>query len=1143
MFKPEKNESGFREPVAQTGNAKSKTNELGAGPIEAPTKNGKTGSEAAITAELAGMNHLHELNRRLTGMGSLDTALNEILALAIEITETDRGNIQLFDPATNSLHIVAHHGLGHPFLDHFKYNGCNAACEASLKAKNRVVIEDIRLEPALWGTKDFEIFEEDGIRAVQSTPLITRQGAVIGMLSTHFTAPHRSLEGQFRVLDLLASIAADFIEHINSQLALRESEAWLNGQKQAFQATMSGKSLSASLKPLIETIIAQTNGEARAAFYMVPADGEGLQLVAGLTEEHANNINGFGLGPDSLARGPAMHIGEPVITPDVELEPLCTPFLEMARKHNYRSCWSFPICAEDGPALGTFVIYFEQPREPKPRELELAGILAHAAAIIISRHKEAEERSRAEAAFRDSEARTRMIIETDAVSVQFYDKDCVLIDANEVFLKTTGWTNAEIATGKINWRTMTPEEWVDVTEQQIAMLKETGRIGPYEREYLFKDGRRSWMLSTGRDLGDGTIVIFAIDINDRKIAEAALKETELRYRMQLERQVQERTADLNESHNLLQATLDSNHEMIQVFEAVRDENNKIIDFTWILNNAASEQQYGNVIGESLLKNNPGVVKEGIFNAFTEVTETGIPQQYEKHYIHEQFEGWFYQSVVKLNDGVATNTINITDRKKAIQQLQESRDLLQTIFDASLHSFSVLKSIRNDAGQIIDFEWLYANNQVKQRANIGELVGKRFTDGYPGVEQTIWLKRYADVVESGETYDFEDYYSITGRWFHVVAQKFDDGLIVTAEDTTFRKEAEQEIIKNHRLLESIYNTTHVGLSVFKPVYDDENKIKDFEIVIVNKRIEDSTGRKNLVGKLYAEEFPGARATGIFDMMTKTMETGEIGKKEYFYDYEGVNRWYSTICMRNDNMLVCSNMDMTEQKQAEQKNRELDERQRELEEWQQQQIFRTILDTQEVERKRIAEALHNSLGQILYGTKLGLDQLYKVALNDEDKEKLKNVDKLLNAAITESRRLSHQLMPVILEDFGLKTAVEDICRQLSGITKFNCRFRGLTRRLDKYLEIAIYRIIQELMMNVVKHAGATEALVAIEAQKGQLSILVRDNGKGFNAGAEKAAGIGLKTIQNKVSLLNGNINTESEAGKGTVIDINIPLKFGN
>lgn len=139
-------------------------------------------------------------------------------------------------------------------------------------------------------------------------------------------------------------------------------------------------------------------------------------------------------------------------------------------------------------------------------------------------------RGRAEEELRDSGERLRRVLETDAVGVLFFNTDGVLIDANHVFLEMTGWTREDIASGTLDWRRMTPPEHVAASEAQMEALARTGRIGPYEKAYFSKDGSQSWMLFAGRDLGDGTIVEFAIDVKDRKRAEAALAESEQRFR-------------------------------------------------------------------------------------------------------------------------------------------------------------------------------------------------------------------------------------------------------------------------------------------------------------------------------------------------------------------------------------------------------------------------------------------------------------------------------------------------------------------------------------------------------------------------------------------------------------------------------------
>ena len=130
---------------------------------------------------------------------------------------------------------------------------------------------------------------------------------------------------------------------------------------------------------------------------------------------------------------------------------------------------------------------------------------------------------------------------------------------------------------------------------------------------------------------------------------------------------------LQDSHDLLQATMDASTDMIQVFEAIRDTGGRIVDFRWVLNNHASESRYGEVRGESLLQRNPGVIEEGIFDAFCRVTETGVPEQAERQYVHEQFDGWFYQTVVKLGDGVATTTRDITRWKESQAEISRLRE--------------------------------------------------------------------------------------------------------------------------------------------------------------------------------------------------------------------------------------------------------------------------------------------------------------------------------------------------------------------------------------------------------------------------------------------------------------------------------------
>jgi two-component system CheB/CheR fusion protein len=112
------------------------------------------------------------------------------------------------------------------------------------------------------------------------------------------------------------------------------------------------------------------------------------------------------------------------------------------------------------------------------------------------------------------------VLETEAVGVLFLDMSGTVFDANDLFLRQTGFSRAEVTSGQLTWRSLTPIEWRETSRQHWEELQTTGRMGPYEKEYLHKDGSRSWMLVAGASLDEGSIVKFCIDISDRKRAEA-----------------------------------------------------------------------------------------------------------------------------------------------------------------------------------------------------------------------------------------------------------------------------------------------------------------------------------------------------------------------------------------------------------------------------------------------------------------------------------------------------------------------------------------------------------------------------------------------------------------------------------------------
>jgi len=202
-------------------------------------------------------------------------------------------------------------------------------------------------------------------------------------------------------------------------------------------------------------------------------------------------------------------------------------------------------------------------------------------------------------------------------------------------------------------------------------------------------------------------------------------------------------------------------------------------------------------------------------------------------------------------------------------------------------------------------------------------------------------------------------------------------------------------------------------------------------------------------------------------------------------------------------------------------------------QQKEVLAAVLDTQESERKRIAEALHNGLGQLLYATKLNLEGLRSSAADA--------AQHLLKEAIQATRSISFELTPGILEDFGLRAALEEIVKRIAPRQlRVSLHPLGLDHPLPAPVEIAVYRITQELLNNVMKHAQATEARIYVVREGSRLELTVEDNGIGFNAArlaAEPLGGIGLTGVRNRVLLLGGTLDIDSRQGKGTIVSIEL------
>lgn len=204
--------------------------------------------------------------------------------------------------------------------------------------------------------------------------------------------------------------------------------------------------------------------------------------------------------------------------------------------------------------------------------------------------------------------------------------------------------------------------------------------------------------------------------------------------------------------------------------------------------------------------------------------------------------------------------------------------------------------------------------------------------------------------------------------------------------------------------------------------------------------------------------------------------------------------------------------------------------------------SLIDGQEKERQRLSRELHDSLGQLLIGLKLKFENLLNqnnIIKNNNEAEYLGN---LFDLTIDETRRISNNLLPAALSEFGLITAIRNLCDEIADSSNILIKFKseGTFDIKNKILKIYLFRIVQEGLTNILKHANSSLVHLSLNLNDTKIILIIEDNGKGFDVKSIKSNSHGINNIKDRVSLLNGSITINSGKQEGTKITIELPLK---
>jgi signal transduction histidine kinase len=205
---------------------------------------------------------------------------------------------------------------------------------------------------------------------------------------------------------------------------------------------------------------------------------------------------------------------------------------------------------------------------------------------------------------------------------------------------------------------------------------------------------------------------------------------------------------------------------------------------------------------------------------------------------------------------------------------------------------------------------------------------------------------------------------------------------------------------------------------------------------------------------------------------------------------------------------------------------------------------VLKGEEQERTRLAKDLHDGLGGMLSGIKYSFNNMKgSLVMTAESQQAFERSIDMLDSSINEMRRVAHNLMPEALVKFGLDTALRDFCNDINQAGNIKLQYQSSNLHnaaIESNTAITVYRIVQELVNNVLKHAAAATALVQVNKDESGIAITVEDDGQGFDTAVlQRSKGMGWSNIHSRVNYLNGTMDIESTPHKGTSVLIEFPV----
>ena len=730
------------------------------------------------------------------------------------------------------------------------------------------------------------------------------------------------------------------------------------------------------------------------------------------------------------------------------------------------------------------------------------------------------ERKRVEEALRESEERFRALTESTSDFVWEVDLDGVYTYASPKVKDLLGYKPEEIL-GKTPFDFMPHEEAKRVEEEFRASVESRRPFAGLENTNMHKDGRLIVLETSGVPIFDQTGRLCGYRGIDRDITERRRAEEEL---IRLSNAVRMATDSI----------------------VISDLEAKIIEV-----NEATLKMYGtDDKGDLIGKNSYDLIapedREKAIAGAKEVLERGYVENREYHIITKDGSTVLVEmstAIMKDGDGKPIGFVavsrDITERKRMEQAIQESQEKLRIVFDTIGEGITVVDL----AGNIMDVNETVLRMKGYSRK---ELIGRygldfvaeidraraidEMMDFLKGQEEETPMREVTLLTKDGSEIPCEANCTLLRDSSGNLA-----GFITVERDITERKKAEKELRESEERYRDLVDKekdiiytldAHGNITSANPAVSMLGCTPD-----------------QVIGKNFIELIPNEWQEKTVADFNDLLNTGEIIAETVLLDKKGAPHlveYSSTVISEGDRVIGTRGIvrDITERKKAEEELRQYSERLRVM--------AMQLSAAEDNERRRLAHELHDQVGQNL--TALGINlSMVRAQLPEEAVAPVRSIlddsQSVLEQTAEIIRDVMAALQPPVLEDYGLVAALRWYADRFASRTGISVTVQGKdpSPRLNTSSENTLFRIVQETLTNVAKHAQAAQVTVIVVVRKGAVRIVVTDDGVGFNVAdvvnSDVQQGWGLTTMSERVNSLGGSFDIESRPGHGTRVVVEI------